>query len=129
MYDEIVYVFEQVLEVAAMIGLQEHGGAVGSRSGERVSHKALRPGRARRSRGVLFVALVLGAGLAFTEMRDAGASSGLASQQVYVVKPGDTLWSIASRFAGNGNVSALEYKLYSELGTTQLQPGEQVRIP
>ena len=129
MYDEIVYVFEQVLEVAAMIGLQERGGAVGPRDGERPVGAESRPRRARRSRAVLFAALVLGAGLAFTEMRDAGANSGLASQQVYVVKPGDTLWSIASRFAGNGNVSALEYRLYTELGTTQIQPGQQVRIP
>ncbi|MDA8209916.1 MAG: LysM peptidoglycan-binding domain-containing protein [Actinomycetota bacterium] len=67
--------------------------------------------------------------MVFTEMRNAESNSGLAAQQIYVVKPGDTLWSIASRFAGNGNVSSLEYRLYSELGTTSIRPGQEIRIP
>ena len=129
MYDEVVYVFEGVLEVAAMNGLQERVTSAESRSAER-RRRPPRPRIAvRRGSGLFFAVVVLGAGVFFTEMRNGGANSGLASQQVYVVKPGDTLWSIAGRFAGNGNVSALEYRLYNEVGSTNIQPGQEIRIP
>ncbi|MDA8103141.1 MAG: LysM domain-containing protein [Nitrospiraceae bacterium] len=121
--------FEEVLEVAAMNGLQERVTSAESRSqrGQCTTPRARIA--VRRGSGLFFAVLVLGAGVLFTEMRNAGANSGLASQQVYVVKPGDTLWSIAGRFAGNGNVSALEYRLYSEVGSTNIQPGQEIRIP
>ena len=112
-----------------MNGLRERGTSVELRAADQGPRSSHRRSNARRGRGLLFAALVLGAGVLFTEMRNAEANSGLASQQVYVVKPGDTLWSISNRFAGNGNVSALEYRLYSEVGTTNIQPGQEIRIP
>ncbi len=129
MYDELVYVFERIPEVVAMNGLQERSTSAESRVGDHRSRQSRPRSRARRGRGLLFATLVLGAGLVFTVMRNAESNSGLAAQQIYVVKPGDTLWSIASRFAGNGNVSSLEYRLYSELGTTSIRPGQEIRIP
>jgi hypothetical protein len=60
-----------------------------------------------------------------------GAPGGLqpASSRVWIVRPGDTLWSIASAIDPRGDVRPLVDRLAAELGTTALYPGEAVAIP
>ncbi len=68
-------------------------------------------------------------GVFFVSVKDAQTSSGLVANSIYSVKPGDTVWSISSRFANGGDISALEYRIVRELGTTTIVPGEKIRIP
>ena len=73
---------------------------------------------------VLVVVLALAVGLA------ARPSGGAGGPGVYVVKPGDTLWSIAaSHYAGDprGNVWRLERRNHA-LDTT-LVPGQRLLLP
>ena len=64
-------------------------------------------------------------GVFFVGARNSQATPGLVANTLYTVRPGDTIWSIASRFAGNGDVSHLEYRIYNQLGTTSLVAGEK----
>ncbi|HVX21599.1 MAG TPA: LysM peptidoglycan-binding domain-containing protein [Acidimicrobiales bacterium] len=53
-----------------------------------------------------------------------------AGGTVYVVQPGDTLWSIASRAdGGSGDPRPLVEALAAQLGTTTVVPGQHVVIP
>jgi predicted Zn-dependent protease len=57
-----------------------------------------------------------------------------ASPQRYAtvtVKPGDTLWSIAARHAGSGDIQETidEITSVNHLRGATLQPGEHLRIP
>lgn len=47
----------------------------------------------------------------------------------YVVRPGDTLWSIASRFDHGGDPRALVRTLAAETGSQVVQPGEHLVVP
>jgi len=47
----------------------------------------------------------------------------------YVVRPGDSLWSIAQRVDPTGDPRPIVSQLASELGTYSVVPGEQVTIP
>jgi hypothetical protein len=60
-----------------------------------------------------------------------GAPGGwqVASSRVWVVRPGDTLWSIAESVDPKGDVRPLVDRLASEVGTTALYPGEAISIP
>jgi len=60
-----------------------------------------------------------------------GASSGMqpAATRVWVVRPGDTLWSIAAAVDPNGDVRPLVDRLAAEVGGTSLYPGEMIGIP
>jgi hypothetical protein len=49
--------------------------------------------------------------------------------RAYVVQPGDTLWSIASRAVPGGDPRPLVERLARELGGDDLQPGEIVAVP
>ncbi len=96
----------------------------------------LREDRSRRAthsvKSVAFVVstlLIAILGIFFVSVKDAQTSPGLVSNTLYTVRSGDTIWSIATRFANGGNVSALEYRLFEETGTTSLTPGEKIRIP
>jgi nucleoid-associated protein YgaU len=53
----------------------------------------------------------------------------VADGYVYVVRPGDTLWAIATRIDPNGDPRAVVAELSSELHGATLQPGEQLRLP
>ena len=82
--------------------------------------------------GVLVVAARAGVALggsplAAPERRPASFSPGSAA--TVVARPGDTLWSIATRLAPGDDPRALVDDLVAARGTTQLQPGEQVRLP
>ena len=52
----------------------------------------------------------------------------LAGSQVYVVQPGDTVWSIARSIDPKGDVRPLVDRITSQLGGTGLFPGERVTI-
>ncbi len=47
----------------------------------------------------------------------------------YVVKPGDTLWSIATRVDRGGDPRPLVDRMAAQLGTYELQPGETIDLP
>jgi len=48
---------------------------------------------------------------------------------LYTVRPGDTLWSIASRLEPGGDPRPLVARLQAEIGATSLVPGERLRVP
>jgi Tfp pilus assembly protein FimV len=48
---------------------------------------------------------------------------------IYVVRPGDSLWSIAESVDPSGDPRPLVVELQSELRSSTLQPGERIRIP
>ena len=53
----------------------------------------------------------------------------LAATSVWVVRPGDTIWSIADAVDHGADVRPLVDRISSELGGTQLYAGERVNIP
>lgn len=52
-----------------------------------------------------------------------------ACSQVYVARPGDTLWAIATKFAHGGDPRALADSLEAQIGGVTLQPGERLAVP
>jgi hypothetical protein len=60
-----------------------------------------------------------------------GAPGGLqaAASRVWIVRPGDSLWSIAQAIDPRGDVRPLVDRLATELKSTNLYPGETVAIP
>ena len=52
-----------------------------------------------------------------------------AGAQVWVVRPGDTLWSIARSVDPKGDVRPLVDRLAAEVGDAGLYPGQAVAIP
>jgi hypothetical protein len=53
----------------------------------------------------------------------------LADDQVWVVRPGDTVWSIAEAVDPHGDVRPLVDRITAELRGAQLYPGERLAIP
>jgi hypothetical protein len=49
--------------------------------------------------------------------------------RTWVVRPGDTIWGIATALEPGRDVRPLVDRLEAELGTAALQPGQVVRIP
>jgi Tfp pilus assembly protein FimV len=47
----------------------------------------------------------------------------------YLVQPGDTLWSIASRVDRSGDPRALVRELAAETGSETVYPGERIALP
>jgi len=98
--------------------------------------------RRRRLAAALLLSLVLSLaylslahlGAAFPGSGPLTASGGPGSavavaDQLYVVRPGDTVWSIAHRFQPGGDERPLVDSLISELHGAALQPGQAIRIP
>jgi hypothetical protein len=96
--------------------------------------------RARRRRrtvllGAAVGAAVVGLALPVSALGGApeagpGATSGRAAgAAVYVVRPGDTLWSIASRLDAGGDPRPLAEAIAREIGSTSVVPGERIAIP
>lgn len=52
----------------------------------------------------------------------------LTGATVYVVRPGDTLWSIAARFDHGGDPRPLAEALARETGSATLVPGERIAV-
>ena len=77
--------------------------------------------------GKLVIVLVLAAlavGLA------ARSSHGAGPERTYVVKPTDTLWSIAARsYAGDLREGVWKLEQRNHLRSTTLTPGQVLRIP
>jgi hypothetical protein len=61
----------------------------------------------------------------------AGAPGGPepAAGRLWIVRPGDTLWSIAVALDPRGDVRPLVDRLDAEVGGTLLYPGESIAIP
>ncbi len=55
-------------------------------------------------------------------------SGSKVSKTVYVVQPGDTIYSIASRFADGGSVSQLEFQLMQEAHGAVIVPGQTLTV-
>jgi hypothetical protein len=54
---------------------------------------------------------------------------GPSAGRTWVVRPGDTLWGIATALEPGRDVRPLVDRLEAELGTAALEPGQAVRIP
>jgi LysM repeat protein len=77
---------------------------------------------------VRVLVLVLAAVLAVTVA--ARRSSGAPHQQTYVVRPGDTLWSIATaHYAGDPREGVWKIEGENGLRDATIQPGERLVIP
>jgi hypothetical protein len=48
---------------------------------------------------------------------------------VYVVQPGDTMWSIAQRLDPTADPRVLVSQLETQVGSDTLQPGERIHLP
>jgi LysM repeat protein len=69
------------------------------------------------------LAVVAWAGFAHT-------SEGAGPEQVYVVQPADTLWSIAAaHYAGDPREAIWELQERNDLAGTTLQPGQRLILP
>jgi predicted Zn-dependent protease len=65
-----------------------------------------------------------------SKLASSSPASTPTAQHVYTVLPGDTVFSIAERFDGGGNVEAYEYRLLQELGgSSSLYVGEKIALP
>lgn len=57
-------------------------------------------------------------------------SSGAGHPQVYVVRPGDTLWSIASaRYPGDPRDGVWKLERRNGLGSPTIRPGQRLTLP
>ncbi len=73
---------------------------------------------------LLVVLIALAVGLA------ARGSQGAGQERTYVVRPTDTLWSIAARtYGGDVRESVWRIEQRNRLRSTTLQPGQRLRLP
>jgi LysM repeat protein len=73
---------------------------------------------------IVVLATFLGWSVATRSVESAGPA------QVYVVQPGDTLWSIASeRYAGDPREGVWELRRRNHLLGTTISPGEKLVLP
>ena len=90
-------------------------------------------GRLARTLVVLSLAIVMVATFAFSA--GAGSTDSMAATPdsfvSVVVGPGETLWSLAGRMAGDGDVRSLieEIMIVNSLATPDVQAGQSLRIP
>jgi nucleoid-associated protein YgaU len=115
--------------------------SAGIRSGDRRT-RANRRATLRRRRAVaagLLAVVILTSGIGIRAalgrtgggpLAATGAPGGprAASGQVWIVRPGDTLWSIAEAVDRNGDVRPLVDRLAGEAGGTTIYPGESIAI-
>ena len=60
----------------------------------------------------------------------AHSSQGAGKEHTYVVRPADTLWSIAERsHAGDVRQAVWEIEQRNHLRSATLQPGQRLRLP
>ena len=56
------------------------------------------------------------------------ASSAAVASDVYLVEPGDTLWSIAERIAPGEDPRPIVYRLAQQTGGASLRPGQRLTL-
>ena len=89
----------------------------------------------RRRTFLVLMALLLGVlalplgGAGGTSHAPGSALAGTGHPAAYVVRPGDTLWTIAERVDPTGDPRPLVARMEAELGTDTVVPGEEVRLP
>jgi len=92
-----------------------------------------RRGRLARTLVVLSLAIVMVATFAFSA--GAGSTDSMAATPdsfvTVVVGPGESLWSLAGRMAGDGDARSLieEIMIVNSLATPDIQAGQSLRIP
>ena len=92
-----------------------------------------RRGRLARTLVILSLAIVMVATFAFSA--GAGSTDSMAatpdSYVTVVVGPGESLWSLAGRMAGDGDARSLieEIMVVNSLETPDVQAGQSLRIP
>lgn len=60
----------------------------------------------------------------------AHGSSGAGPKRTYVVRAGDTLWSIAAKnYAGDPREGIFEIQQRNHLGSATISPGEKLLLP
>jgi LysM repeat protein len=73
---------------------------------------------------ILLCAAALAVGLA------AHGSSGAGPKQTYVVRPGDTLWSVAERtYSGDPRKGVWEIEQRNHLASATIVPGQKLVVP
>jgi hypothetical protein len=75
----------------------------------------------------LLVALALPWGGGQSRFSASGAT--LAHHAVYVVQPGDSLWSIAQRLDPSGDPRPIVDQLTGQTGSSTVVPGEHLLLP
>lgn len=100
-----------------------------------VAAPAPRPVRlTRRGRLVVFLAVVLGLlalAVMGSQIASAGEHPGVNRTHTVLVKPGDSLWNVASRVAGDGDVTSMEDTIMklNGLSSDAVQAGQVLRVP
>jgi hypothetical protein len=94
-----------------------------------------------RRRHVLLAVLALGLLVALAAPWASGAKSGfsatspapavptLSAHSLYIVQPGDTLWSIAQRLDPQSDPRPVVALLSAQVGSDTVSPGEHLRLP
>ena len=73
---------------------------------------------------ILVCAAAVAVGLA------AHGSSGAGPKRIYVVRPGDTLWSVAQRtYSGDPRQGIWELEQRNHLASATIAPGEKLVVP
>ena len=74
------------------------------------------------------IIIVLVAAVAWAVFARASESAG--PPQAYVVKPGDSLWSIAAeRYPGNPREGVWKLERFNHLGDQTIYPGQELLLP
>ena len=73
---------------------------------------------------ILLCAVALAVGLA------AHSSNGAGPKRTYVVRPGDTLWTVAERtYSGDPRQGVWKLEHRNHLGSATIVPGEKLVVP
>lgn len=57
------------------------------------------------------------------------AGAALVPHSLYVVQPGDTMWTIAERLAPPGSPQTIVAELQAQVGSNSVEPGEILHLP
>ena len=96
---------------------------------------AARPVRlTRRGRFVVFMIALLGVlalSVLGSQIASAGEHPGVLITHTVQVKPGESLWTVASRVAGDGDVTATEEQIVklNALTSDNVQAGQVLQVP
>jgi len=69
------------------------------------------------------------AGLQTSHLETLPGSHRVANGYVYTVRPGDTVWSIATRLNPSGDPRPLVAQIEASLHGASIVPGQQIRVP